>query len=89
MSAPPPTRDWAALAARVGIPLVLVLGGIGVLLSGWRYADGMAVVLIGGAAAIALLGWFFRLGVEGDKDRDREEDARRRYDRTGRWPDER
>ncbi len=90
MSAPPPPgRDRAALAARVGVPLALVLGGIGVLLSGWRYADGMAVVLIGGAGAIALLGWFFRLGAQGDRDREREEAARRHYDRTGRWPDER
>jgi len=72
---------------RLGVPLVLVAAGVAVALSGWRYGDGLAVVLIGGAAAVALLGWFFRIGIEGDRERDREEDARRHFERTGRWPD--
>jgi hypothetical protein len=30
----------------------------------------------------------FRIGVEGDKERDREDAARRFFDEHGRWPDE-
>jgi hypothetical protein len=30
----------------------------------------------------------YRIGVQGDRDRDREEDARRFFDEHGRWPDE-
>jgi hypothetical protein len=31
----------------------------------------------------------FRIGVEGDKDRDREDAARAYFDEHGHWPDER
>lgn len=81
-------RDRAVLLARLGVPLAMVAAGVAVALSGWRSADGMAVVLIGGAAGVALLGWFLRIGTEGDRDRDREEEARRHFERTGRWPDD-
>jgi hypothetical protein len=30
----------------------------------------------------------YRIGVAGDRDRDREEEARRFFDEHGRWPDE-
>jgi hypothetical protein len=39
--------------------------------------------------AVFMLNFFFRLGVAGDRDRDREEEARRYFDRHGYWPDER
>jgi len=84
----PPVRARSARLVRLGVPLALVAAGVAVVLSGWRYGDGLAVVLIGGAAAVALLGWFFRIGIEGDRERDREEDARRHFERTGRWPDD-
>jgi hypothetical protein len=42
----------------------------------------------GAALAVLLLNWLFRLGAEGDKERDAEEAAREEYARTGRWPDE-
>ena len=41
-----------------------------------------------GARAVLLLNVLFRIGVEGDKERDREEEARRFFDEHGRWPDE-
>jgi hypothetical protein len=39
------------------------------------------------ASAILLLNVLFRIGVEGDKERDREEAARAYFDEHGRWPD--
>ena len=39
------------------------------------------------ATAILLLNVLFRIGVEGDKERDREEEARAYFDEHGRWPD--
>jgi len=83
-----PKRARSAPLVRLGVPFALVVAGVAVALSGWRYGDGLAVVLIGGAAAVALLGWFFRIGIEGDRERDREEDARRHFERTGHWPDD-
>jgi hypothetical protein len=37
---------------------------------------------------VLLLNWLFRLGAEGDLERQAEEDARDEFSRTGRWPDE-
>ena len=44
----------------------------------------------GAALAVLLLNWLFRLGAEGDREREREaeEAAREHMARTGRWPDE-
>ena len=45
-------------------------------------------MFISAGTAVLLLNVLFRIGVEGDKDRDREEEARRYFDEHGRWPDE-
>jgi hypothetical protein len=42
----------------------------------------------GAALSVLLLNWLFRLGAEGDLERQREEEAREYMARTGRWPDE-
>ena len=41
----------------------------------------------GAGLAVLLLNLLFRMGVEGDRDREREEAARRYFDEHGRWPD--
>ena len=75
---------------RYGLPALVVLGGIlAMALVGSgddRYAGGAAI--IGAGLAVALLNFFFRMGVSGDRDRDREDAARAFYDEHGRWPDE-
>jgi hypothetical protein len=38
-------------------------------------------------SAVLLLNVLYRIGVEGDKERDREEAAREYFDEHGRWPD--
>ena len=57
-----------------------------------RSAGGSGVaagaMFISAATAVLLLNFLFRIGVEGDKERDREEEARRFFDEHGRWPDE-
>ena len=45
-------------------------------------------MFISAATAVLLLNVLYRIGAEGDKSRDREEDARRFFDEHGRWPDE-
>jgi hypothetical protein len=42
----------------------------------------------GAALAVLLLNWLFRLGAEGDKEREAEEAARDHFSSTGRWPDD-
>ena len=43
-------------------------------------------MFISAATAVLLLSLLFRIGVEGDKERDREDAARRYFDEHGRWP---
>ena len=45
-------------------------------------------MFFGVAIAVLLLNLFFRIGMRGEGERDREESARRYFDRHGRWPDE-
>jgi hypothetical protein len=74
-------------AVRYGIPLVLLIAGIVVAAtSGSGLAAG--AMFISAATAVLLLNVLYRIGVQGDRDRDREEAARRFFDEHGRWPDE-
>ena len=75
----------AVNAVRYGIPAVLFIAGMVVWGIG-SVAGG--ALFISAATAVLLLNVLFRIGVEGDKDRDREEAARRFFDEHGRWPDE-
>jgi hypothetical protein len=72
-------------AVRYGIPAVLFVTGMVVWATGGAAAGAM---FISAATAVLLLNFLFRIGVEGDKARDREEEARRFFDEHGRWPDE-
>ena len=72
-------------AVRYGIPAVLFIAGMVVWATGGIAAGAL---FISAATAVLLLNVLFRIGVEGDKDRDREDEARRFFDEHGRWPDE-
>jgi hypothetical protein len=74
-------------AVRYGIPAAFVVAGFVVLLmdpDNWVSWAGF----VGAGMAILLLNVLFRLSFVGEEDRDREEEARRFFDRHGRWPDE-
>jgi hypothetical protein len=75
---------------RYGLAGALILVGQIVLVadSGPRGAGWEGWALFTGAGiAVLLLNLLFRMGVEGDRDREREEAARRYLDEHGRWPD--
>ncbi len=72
-------------AVRYGIPAALFIAGMVIWGTGSVAAGAM---FISAATAVLLLNFLFRMGVEGDKERDREEAARRYFDEHGRWPDE-
>ena len=76
---------------RYGIAAVLIIAGQVVLIAdsgtsgaGW---EGWAL-FTGAGIAVLLLNVLFRMGVHGDRDREREEDARRYFDEHGHWPDQ-
>ena len=72
-------------AVRYGIPAVLFV--VGMVVWGTGEVAGGAL-FISAATAVLLLNFLFRIGVEGDKARDKEEEARRYFDEHGHWPGE-
>ena len=78
------------IAIRYVLPALIVLAGVIMMAvvgpDDERYSAGGA--MIGAGLAVALINLFFRIGASGDRDRDREEEAREYFDRHGRWPDE-
>jgi hypothetical protein len=77
------------LIVRYGIGGAMVLAGLVLLIvspSGLG-VDGFAMAA-GGGLAVLLLNFLYRVGVSGEKDREREDEARRYFDEHGRWPDE-
>ncbi len=73
-------------AVRYGIPAALLIVGLIVSATGSLAAGAL---FISAATAVLLLNVLHRMGVEGDKDRDKEDAARRYFDEHGHWPDQR
>jgi hypothetical protein len=48
----------------------------------------IAVLLVAAGSSLYLMNLLFRVGVTGDQERDREDDARAYFDQHGRWPDD-
>ena len=71
---------------RYGIPAVLFVAGMIVFAVSGRLGIVVGAMFISAATAVLLLNVLYRIGVEGDKDRDREEEARRYFDEHGHWP---
>jgi hypothetical protein len=79
---------FVAFAIRYGIPAVLVLAGLVCLLvvpAGTRFEAW--ALFTGAGLSVLLLNALFRIGVQGDVERDREDAARAFFDEHGRWPD--
>ncbi len=71
---------------RYGIPVAFIVAGqVIVAITGdvvsWAG-------FTGAGTAVLLLNFLYRIGAEGDRERDREEDAREYFARHGRWPDD-
>lgn len=71
------------------LPGLIILSGLLLgLLDGRDVAWEAGALLMSAGFSVYLLNFLFRLGVRGDRARDREEAAREHFDRTGRWPGE-
>lgn len=78
-------------ALRYVLPGVLIVAGIVILIAGSGSdiaVEGWAL-FTGAGVSILLLNVLYRMGVQGDKDRDREQAARDYFDQHGHWPDQR
>jgi hypothetical protein len=74
------------LLTRHGIAALAVLAGIVAMCFGTESSLIGGAGLIGAGLASWLIAWLYRLGVEGDRDREAEERARGYFERHGRWP---
>jgi hypothetical protein len=71
------------------LPGVLVLAGLACLIvapSGSK-AEGFAL-FTGAGLSVLLLNLLYRIGVQGESERDKEDEARAYHQKHGRWPDE-
>jgi hypothetical protein len=82
-------RKVTLLAVRYGLAAALVIAGFVILVTaeGDLRWEGWAMC-VGAGLSVLLLNWLFRLGSEGDRERDAEEAARDYYSSHGYWPDE-
>jgi hypothetical protein len=77
------------LIVRYGLGAVMVIAGIVMFVAnpGGFGVDGFALAA-GGGLSVLLINFLFRLGVEGDREREREEAARRYLAEHGEWPED-
>ena len=79
-------------ATRLWLPvLIAVAGVVGIVVGHGSVNSGAAaggVGLIIVALIVWMLGWMYRMSLQSNRDREREEEARRYFDVHGRWPDE-
>lgn len=77
---------WVLVGVRYVLPVVVSLAGIVIMSLGSESdLEGGASILSAGLA-IYFINWLFRMGADGDLERDREDAARDHFDRHGRWP---
>lgn len=81
-------RPRFAWIVRYALPAAICVVGLGFLVAdpGANFEGAMA--LLGAGLSVGLVNLLFRFGVTSDRDRAAEDEARREFDRTGRWPDE-
>ena len=74
---------------RIWLPVGIAVAGVIAIIVGSDAAAAAGVVLVGTAVMVWMLNWMFRLSLQSNRERDREEEAREYFDRHGHWPDER
>jgi ABC-type nickel/cobalt efflux system permease component RcnA len=84
------TRIWLPVAIAVAGVVLIVLGHASLSTSAGSHpleaGSGVALLIV--ALIVWMVNWMFRMSVESNTDREREEMAREYFDRHGRWPDE-
>src|SRR5215475_6576011 len=90
----PPTslNRWLLAATRVWLPLTIAAAGVVCVILGGAGTDsilaGAGVALILAGVVVWMINWMYRMSVQSNLDREREEQAREYFARHGRWPDE-
>jgi drug/metabolite transporter (DMT)-like permease len=84
------TRVWLPVAIAAAGVVLIVIGGGRVhgtsVLQTTEAAAGVSLIIA--ALIVWMINWMYRMSVQSNRDREREEEAREYFDRHGRWPDE-
>jgi hypothetical protein len=75
---------------RYALPAIICVSGIVIAFArGWDETGVEAcAAMFAAGTSLYLMNVLMRAGIAGDKDRDREDEARAYFDKHGRWPDE-
>ena len=73
---------------RYVLPAAIFFAGVVILALGGDHAWEAAAGFMGAGGAVLLLNILYRIGVSGDRDGTQADEARRYFDRHGRWPDD-
>jgi len=86
----PPSRGVriGMIGLRYVLPGLVVLAGLVAMAFGTDTSLEGGAGLVSAGLAIWFVNWLFRIGADGDAERDAEERAREYFDRHGHWPDE-
>jgi hypothetical protein len=83
---------WLLTATRVWLPLAIAAAGVAAVIAGGAGSGsilaGAGVALVLAALVVWMINWMYRMSVQSNRDREREEQAREYFDVHGRWPDE-
>jgi hypothetical protein len=75
---------------RIWLPLAIALAGVIAIVVGHgtnaTAAAGVGLLIV--ALIVWMVNWMYRMSIESNREREREEAARDYFSRTGRWPDE-
>jgi hypothetical protein len=71
---------------RLVLPVATAFVGLVLVVLGGDIVRGAGVFLIGVACLVVLANLFIRLGLQSERDRERDEERRRYFDEHGRWP---
>jgi hypothetical protein len=74
------------LWVRLVLPAATAFVGLVLVVLGGDVVRGAGVFLIGVACLVVLANLFMQLGLQSERDREREEERRRYFDEHGRWP---
>jgi hypothetical protein len=80
-------RFWL-IAFRYVIPAILVLVGLVLMVTDWPDGAEAFSLFAGAGLSIVLINVLFRMGLQGEAERRREDEAREYFSRHGHWPGE-
>jgi hypothetical protein len=81
-----PERAWLLVGVRYVLPAAVVLAGMIVMALGSESDLEGGASIVSAGLAIFFLNWLFRIGVQGEREREAEDEAREYLSRHGRWP---